>query len=650
MVTSEWRIRWQTLATNLTLLPHEASYTDFLNQLTSLNHPTSLAFANANAFNIAANDADFYTNLIGSSLIVRDGIGVSIFLKMLLKQPGLNLNGTDLIPVLVDMFAQYKQAFYGTTPDVVLQAAVFANARGAQDVLVLDGFQSESVYIEHAQKYTPRLIVLGMGMPRQEWVAKNLREVLDYPVLIICGGAILDFMGGKVSRAPEFIRRYGMEWAYRLALEPQRLFKRYIIGNPLFLARGFWMAVQNRRQQKRSPLLALPAPLQPMAVPMSARLAPVYVKHANRAPGFQANRPVTTPDDLFGRTAELARLRSCIIENHGHVLIYGQRGYGKTSLARVFGGIADEAGQNIFYISCARNLEFSNLVALLADEIISSMPTNIELARKHETWRQAVPTIFEIAEAMNNIQGGPVIFILDEYDRIGRDDTRESLIELIKNLSDIGADVKFMLVGVASDAIQILGCHPSIHRCLTCIPLHRLTPDSLEKYLSSKSQSLNLNFSPKVMSDIVHVCAGSSYHAQLVGQLLMDYSKDTSKVPIESEQLMQVFHQIVQNAVVMDPSLAVLTDYYAVGVMQAKKLMLLVDSSLAHDDVIRESMLVKGKAARALCEYLLSQNALEVSAITPDGKVRDFRFSNGFTPQILRMVDLIAQTKNGSLS
>jgi exopolysaccharide biosynthesis WecB/TagA/CpsF family protein len=91
------------------------------------------------------------------------------------------------------------------------------------------------------------LIVLGMGMPRQELVACSLRAQLDYPCLIVCGGAIIDFLGGKTARAPAWMRRLGLEWVYRLAQEPGRLFRRYVLGNPLFLARALRLRLAQRR-------------------------------------------------------------------------------------------------------------------------------------------------------------------------------------------------------------------------------------------------------------------------------------------------------------------------------------------------------------------------------------------------------------------
>jgi N-acetylglucosaminyldiphosphoundecaprenol N-acetyl-beta-D-mannosaminyltransferase len=114
-------------------------------------------------------------------------------------------------------------------------------------VIRANGFLDAQAYAQLAAEHRPALVVLGMGMPRQEAVAAQLRGVLDYPCLIVCGGAIIDFLGGKTPRAPLWMRKAGVEWVYRLALEPRRLFQRYVIGNPLFLTRALRLASVQRR-------------------------------------------------------------------------------------------------------------------------------------------------------------------------------------------------------------------------------------------------------------------------------------------------------------------------------------------------------------------------------------------------------------------
>ena len=108
-------------------------------------------------------------------------------------------------------------------------------------------------YLRLAARESPHLVVLAMGMPRQERLARALRAAAQGPCLIICGGAIADFLGGRYARAPRWLQRLGLEWCWRLAREPRRLFGRYVLGNPLFLARALWLALSRRQPAAASP-------------------------------------------------------------------------------------------------------------------------------------------------------------------------------------------------------------------------------------------------------------------------------------------------------------------------------------------------------------------------------------------------------------
>ena len=84
----------------------------------------------------------------------------------------------------------------------------------------------------------PNILIAGMGMPVQErWLMENW-ERLNVNVFLT-GGAVFDYISGKLSRAPRWMTENGLEWLGRLLIEPRRLWKRYILGNPLFLWRVF---------------------------------------------------------------------------------------------------------------------------------------------------------------------------------------------------------------------------------------------------------------------------------------------------------------------------------------------------------------------------------------------------------------------------
>ncbi len=181
-------------------------------------------------------------------MVLRDGSGMATLFKMLGKQAGLNLNGTDLIPQVVRRFNGRTIAIFGTRDPYLMRGVqVIARELAPQSTCVsAHGFLDIPAYVTLAATHQPALIVLGMGMPRQEEVAVTLRSTLTHPCLIVCGGAIVDFLAGKTPRAPWFIRKTGMEWTFRLALEPRRLFRRYVIGNPLFLGRALRLAYSSR--------------------------------------------------------------------------------------------------------------------------------------------------------------------------------------------------------------------------------------------------------------------------------------------------------------------------------------------------------------------------------------------------------------------
>ena len=246
-----WTARWQQLIRGITRVQSEGGEQQLLDSLERPTEPLVLAFVNAHAMNSAAVEREFFEALMGADLVLRDGIGMAILMRLLNQSPGLNLNGTDLIPKILARYAGRSIALFGTQEPYLTRAreAVESRLAPSSRCIAAHGFMDDDAYLHLAALHRPSLIVLGMGMPRQEEVAVLLRAALGYPCLIVCGGAIIDFIGNKTSRAPAWMRRSGMEWAYRLALEPKRLFKRYVLGNPLFLMRALRLAAQSLRQE-----------------------------------------------------------------------------------------------------------------------------------------------------------------------------------------------------------------------------------------------------------------------------------------------------------------------------------------------------------------------------------------------------------------
>lgn len=237
MADWQWQQRWKTLVGKLTVVADQAAAQHLVERLVAPETVTVLGFVNAHAMNLVVRDAEYCQALAAADVLLRDGAGMSILYRRLGLEPGLNMNGTDFIPRLLAAYRGRRVAFWGTRHPYLGQAVQRSEAVfGVVPVSVHDGFASVETYLQLARQEQPELIVLGMGMPKQEAVAARL-SATGGPCLIVCGGAILDFLGGKVNRAPEWLRRFGGEWLYRLLREPKRLFMRYVVGNPLFLLR-----------------------------------------------------------------------------------------------------------------------------------------------------------------------------------------------------------------------------------------------------------------------------------------------------------------------------------------------------------------------------------------------------------------------------
>ena len=97
-----------------------------------------------------------------------------------------------------------------------------------------DGYIAEQIGTA-VEKYGPQLVFVCLGFPRQEYWALRQRVRLRGSVVLCCGAA-LDFIVGRVRRAPAFVRRVGFEWLWRLASEPRRLWRRYLVDDVAFLA------------------------------------------------------------------------------------------------------------------------------------------------------------------------------------------------------------------------------------------------------------------------------------------------------------------------------------------------------------------------------------------------------------------------------
>lgn len=197
-------------------------------------------FLNANNANLAMRDPRYRQGLCKSE-VLPDGVGVDIASRALHGAAfPANLNGTDFIPaLLVHSERPLKVALIGARPEILERA--LANFRIAtpwhEFVAVADGYfdkTDSAKVLADLSAIDPDITLVAMGSPSQEiWIDTHVRQ--GHGRVVFGVGALFDFVSGAAPRAPQAIRDLRLEWVWRLVLEPSRLWRRYILGNPVFL-------------------------------------------------------------------------------------------------------------------------------------------------------------------------------------------------------------------------------------------------------------------------------------------------------------------------------------------------------------------------------------------------------------------------------
>ncbi len=205
--------------------------------------PTRVSFLNADCVNIMHRDVGYREALATSDRIYADGSGVRLAARMAGHELLDNVNGTDLFPILCAEAAQSGVGIYlfGAKPG---RAAMSGRLmQQLHPALTISGSHhgyideaGEDRLIDEINASSAGIVLVALGAPRQElWLRKHAGR-LNAPVVIGVGG-LFDYYSGSIPRAPLVLRRLGLEWTWRLAMEPRRLARRYIIGNAEFLLR-----------------------------------------------------------------------------------------------------------------------------------------------------------------------------------------------------------------------------------------------------------------------------------------------------------------------------------------------------------------------------------------------------------------------------
>lgn len=271
---------------------------------------------------------------------------------------------------------------------------------------------------------------------------------------------------------------------------------------------------------------------------------------------FTPSQPVVNRRMFAGRTGVLANMISAIEDQKLHLVIYGQRGIGKTSLMHMLTEAAREARYLVHYSSCGAASNFQETFRAAAGEIPllfhSGFGPTAEEAEGGATLGDLLPkghfSPRQFGDLCAKLTGTRVLIILDEFDRCESADFRRDLAELIKILSDRSARVQLVIAGVAADIADLVEHIPSIRRNILALRVPLMTEEEARELVGTGERASGLTFDPTARDFVVRIAMGWPYIASLIchhaGLSAIDASRTTVLVDDVSAALEESLNEL----------------------------------------------------------------------------------------------------------
>ena len=294
---------------------------------------------------------------------------------------------------------------------------------------------------------------------------------------------------------------------------------------------------------------AAPATLPSRTHSEPQRAAPLARAAVSPSKVFTPTRPRAGRRALMGRLEELSRILEAICDDGAHVVLYAERGRGKTSLSNLSIEGLRRRGAIVARYACEASTTFDSMMHGLAADLPSSLLSAPPGSAHSDGCDGLLPDRplcpADIAALPQGLSCPMVVFVIDEFDRVEDVASRTRLADTIKLVSDRNIRVYFMIVGVSATLEDILGQHISIQRNIAAIHLPLLEDQEVASMIEKGGEQAGIRFSPDAVALVVGVARGMPYMAQLLGLRIAQAALQRRHDVVQSDDLVSAVQRLI---------------------------------------------------------------------------------------------------------
>jgi Cdc6-like AAA superfamily ATPase len=225
---------------------------------------------------------------------------------------------------------------------------------------------------------------------------------------------------------------------------------------------------------------------------------------------FTPSAPVNRRDHFQGRFDEIVQVTSALRQPGRHVVLYGERGVGKTSLANLLTEFLFPTDRGNPAPSVRVNCTTQDTYKTVWTKIFRQLKINIP-----EAWAYTSPDPDEIRVLLAELEL-PAVVILDEFDRMEDDESLSLMADTIKGLSDHVVETRIVIVGVADSIDQLIGEHESVRRAIEEVLMARMSQDELIRIIDNGLENARMTIQPRARMRISRLSEGLPHYVHLL--------------------------------------------------------------------------------------------------------------------------------------